>query len=64
MKELYGVGILFFYFLKWPLVLGYPYLLLHGLHNNYILDILWIYCLLLIFKDFYILLKKKKKNTN
>ena len=62
MKELYGVGILFFYFLKWPIVLGYPYLRLHGLAQNYILDALWFYCLFLIFKDFYMMLQKKKDN--
>ena len=62
MKELYGVGILFFYFLKWPIVLGYPYLRLHGLSQNYILDALWLYCLFLIFKDFYMMFQKKKDN--
>ena len=63
MKELYGVGILFFYFLKWPIVLGYPYLRLHGLSQNYILDVLWLYCLFLIFKDFYMMLQKRKKSN-
>ncbi len=62
MKELYGVGILFFYFLKWPIVIGYPYLLSNGLDNNYIIDLLWIYSLFLIFKDFYTFYKRKKNN--
>jgi hypothetical protein len=61
MKELYGVGILFFYFLKWPIVLGYIYLRLNGLEENYLLDALWIYCLFLIFKDFYTFYKKAKE---
>jgi len=61
MKELYGSGILFFYFLKWPIVIGYIYLRLHGLSQNYILDLLWIYCVVLILKDFYMMFQKKKK---
>ncbi|WP_083778307.1 hypothetical protein [Sulfurimonas autotrophica] len=60
MKELYGVGILFFYFLKWPIAVIYPYMLTHGLHHNYILDVLWVYCIFLILKDLTIYLKKKK----
>ncbi len=60
MKELYGVGVLFFYFLKWPIVIGYVYLRMHGLHQNYIIDLLWLYCLFLIFKDFYVMFKRKK----
>jgi hypothetical protein len=60
MKQLYGVGILFFYFLKWPIAVGYPYLLLHGLQNNYIIDVLWLYSIFLILKDFYMLYKKRK----
>jgi hypothetical protein len=60
MKELYGVGILFFYFLKWPIFLGYIYLRLNGFRENYILDVLWLYCLFLILKDFYMMYKKFK----
>ena len=60
MKELYGVGILFFYFLKWPIAIGYPYLLSHSFHHNIILDVLWIYCIFLILKDLYMYSKKKK----
>jgi len=65
MKELYGVGILFFYFLKWPIFLGYIYLRMNGFKENYILDALWFYCLFLILKDFYSFYKKyqiKKDN--
>lgn len=53
MKELYGVGILFFYFFKWPFIFGLPTLYNIGLEENIILNILWLYCLFLIFKDFY-----------
>ncbi len=59
-KELYGVGILFFYFLKWPFIFGFPYLYLHGLNQNYILDILWFYSIALALKDIYIMIKTKK----
>jgi hypothetical protein len=64
MKELYGVGILFFYFLKWPIFLGYIYLRMNGFKENYILDVLWLYCLMLIIKDFYMLLKKLKNKSD
>jgi len=57
-KEIYGVGILFFYFLKWPFVLGFGYLYFFGnLKDNYILNILWIYCFVLIIKDLIYFLK-------
>jgi len=62
MKELYGVGILFFYFLKWPFVLGLPILYNNGLESNYILNALWIYCIFLIVKDFWMLIKKLQEN--
>jgi len=60
LKELYGVGILFFYFLKWPYFLGFIYLYNHGLDNNYILIGLWFYCVFLILKDIYVMIKNKK----
>jgi Sec-independent protein secretion pathway component TatC len=59
LKELYGVGILFFYFFKWPFFLGFIYMYNNGLNQNYILIALWFYSLLLILKDFYILILKK-----
>lgn len=60
LKEMYGVGILFFYYLKWPLVLGLPvlYLQLDYPHNP-IMDVLWVYSVLLIVKDFYTLLRAR-----
>jgi len=59
LKELYGVGILFFYFFKWPFFLGFIYMYSNGLEQNYILIALWFYSLLLIIKDFYTLIKNK-----
>ncbi|MFT5660670.1 MAG: hypothetical protein ACI9TV_001312 [Sulfurimonas sp.] len=53
LKELYGSGILFFYFIKWPYFVGYIFLYNYGLNNNFILDILWFFCGFLIVKDFY-----------
>jgi hypothetical protein len=52
LKELYGTGILFFYYMKYLILLGWP-LLRFGLDykDNIIIDILWIYCLILMIKD-------------
>jgi len=53
LRETYGVGILVFYFLKWPYLLGFPYIYFEkGLQDNWFLNILWFYCLFLIIKDF------------
>jgi len=55
LRETYGVGILIFYFLKWPYVLGFPYIyFVKGLQNNWFLNFLWFYCFALIIKDLYI----------
>ena len=52
LKELYGAGIIFFYYLKYPILIGWP-LLRYGLDypDNLIMDILWIYCFGLTVKD-------------
>jgi hypothetical protein len=61
MKDLYGSGILLFYFFKWPYLIGFPYLYFQkGLEHNYFLNALWFYCLFLVFKDFYMMYKKYK----
>jgi hypothetical protein len=53
LKEFYGAGIIFFYYIKWPIVIGLP-ILYYGLDykQNIIMNILWIYSLVLIIKDF------------
>jgi len=52
LKELYGTGILFFYYMKYIILIGWP-LLRFGLDykDNIIIDILWVYCLILMIKD-------------
>jgi hypothetical protein len=57
LRELYGSGILFFYFFKWPYFLVFPYLYNNSLDNNYMLNILWFFTAGLIFKDFYYMYK-------
>jgi len=53
LKDLYGAGILFFYYVKWFIVIGLPILYyVLDYKRNYILDILWIWCIILIIKDF------------
>ncbi len=61
-KELYGTGIIFFYYTKWIIFIGLP-ILYYGLDykQNTIMDILWLYCLFLIIKDFIIIIVLKKK---
>ncbi|MEA2098655.1 MAG: hypothetical protein U9P72_00835 [Campylobacterota bacterium] len=59
LNELYGVGILFFYFFKWPYFLGFPYLYMNGLNQNFLLDGLWFLTIFLILKDFHTMWKKR-----
>jgi len=60
-KEIYGVGILFFYYMKYIILFGWPFLL-YGLEykDNIIMDTLWVFCLLLFIKElvYKIVLKK------
>jgi len=58
-REFYGVGILFFYFFKWPYFLGFPILYNNGLNNNIILDALWFLTIFLILKDFLMMYKRR-----
>jgi len=60
MKELYGSGILFFYFLKWPIAVGLPLLYWQGLQPNWVLISLWLLCIALIIKDMITLIIKYK----
>jgi len=52
LREIYGAGILFFYYMKYIILLGYP-ILIYGLDYtpSLIFDILWVYCLALMTKD-------------
>ena len=53
LREIYGAGILFFYYFKWPMVIGYPILIeFVGYPRHWSMDILWVYSLILIIKDF------------
>ena len=61
-RELYGTGIIFFYYIKWIIFIGLP-ILYFGLDykQNIIIDILWVYCFALITKDFIMRVVLKKK---
>jgi len=61
-KELYGAGIIFFYYVKWLIFIGLP-ILYYGLDykQNTIMDVLWVYCFALITKDFIMIFVLKKK---
>ena len=62
LKDIYGVGIIFFYYMKWLIVIGLP-LLYFGLDykSNTVMNVLWVYSMVLIIKDFvYLTLLKRK----
>ena len=67
LKEIYGAGIIFFYYIKWLVFIGLP-ILYYGLDykQNMIMNILWFYCLILIIKDFVMrfILKKRHGDLN
>jgi hypothetical protein len=53
-KDLYGSWILFFHYLKWPIVLGLPILYLDlDYKHNIVMDLLWVYCLYLVIVSLY-----------
>ena len=62
LKEIYGVGIIFFYYVKWLILIGRP-ILYFGLDydSNLVMNILWWYCFILALKDFIYLVILKKK---
>jgi len=62
LKDIYGVGIIFFYYMKWLIVIGLP-LLYFGLDykSNMVMNILWFYSVGLIVKDFIYLVVLKRK---
>ena len=61
-KEIYGVGIIFFYYVKWLIFIGLP-ILYYGLDykQNMIMNFLWFYCFALIIKDFLMIVILKKR---
>ena len=53
LNDLKGSWILFFYYIKWPIVLGLPILYLElDYKHNIFMDIVWIYCFYLVIKSF------------
>ena len=60
MKELYGVGILIAYFIKWPIFIGLPILMYRGFEVNIVLGLIWLVCLGLVIKDLVQMIKKKE----
>ncbi|WP_187648277.1 hypothetical protein [Nitrosophilus labii] len=61
LRHLYGAAILFFYYLKLPLLIGIPILYIFlDYERNIFLDILWLISLFLILKDIFVLLKRFK----
>ena len=61
-REFYAVGIIFFYYIKWLIIIGLP-ILYYALDykQNMIMNILWIYCFALIIKDFVVMVILKKR---
>jgi len=61
-REIYGAGIIFFYYVKWIIFIGLP-ILYYGLEykQNVIMDVLWVYCFALITKDFIMRVVLKKR---
>jgi len=65
LRQIYGAGIVFFYYLKWPFVLGYPALLYGADYpRHWSMDLIWVYCAGLILKDLVNILVLKKKYGN
>ena len=51
-RELYGAAILFFYYLKPFVIIGYPVLITQlGYSRSTPADILWLVCVALLIKD-------------
>ena len=59
LRHIYGAGIIFFYYVKWPILIGLPILYyVLDYSNNEILNLLWFWSLVLAIKDFYLSLAK------
>ncbi len=62
LRHLYGAGILFFYYAKWPILIGWPFMRFYLEYaDNWIIDALWVWCLILVMKDFYVRFVLKKR---
>lgn len=54
LMDLYGTWILFFHYLKWPVVIGLPILYMEmDYKRDMVMDILWVYCLYLVLESLY-----------
>lgn len=62
LRHIYGAGVLFFYYAKWPIAIGVPLLYKYlGYEKNIYLDILWVWCIVLIVKDFVEMARRYKR---
>ncbi|NPA04369.1 MAG: hypothetical protein GXO61_05840 [Epsilonproteobacteria bacterium] len=62
LRHLYGAGILFFYYIKIPFVIGLPILYFYLDYPRYwVLDVLWLYCLGLIIKDIVVMILRYRR---
>lgn len=60
LKDVYGTGILFFYYMKWLIVVGLPLLYFElDYTSNIIMNLLWIFSFGLIIKDFIFMIIKR-----
>ena len=58
LRHIYGAGIIFFYYMKWPILIGLPILyFVLDYPSNDILNILWLFSFILAIKDFIKLIK-------
>ena len=65
LRDLKGTWILFFHYLKWPMVIGLPILYFDlNYKHNIIMDIIWVYCLYLVLESLYFMYKNRGKHRN
>ncbi len=62
LRHLYGALILFFYYMKWPILIGWPLLYFYlDFEDNLYMDILWAISLVLALKDIALMFVRFKK---
>ncbi|MRJ02457.1 MAG: hypothetical protein GXO19_00860 [Epsilonproteobacteria bacterium] len=62
LRHLYGAGILFFYYMKYPILIGLPILYnFYDYPRNIYLDILWLWSAGLVIKDGVVLFLRWKR---